>query len=101
MFVVCVWPHEGAVPEIQEALTQEQNEKETRILIQAMSVSNCINGILEREKPMEEVVECTSDAKKSQREEVTSNESNEYIKPKRGRRETAGSTAEKQVQHQN
>lgn len=60
-----------------------------------MSNSDSINDILEIEKPMEAVVECTSGTKSDQREEVTCKGNDEYVKPKRCRKGSVSNTTER------
>lgn len=74
---------------------QQRNEEEARILADTMSVPNSVKGIIETEKSMKTVVECISDAKKSQRKEVISKGSNEFAKLKRWRKGPNSNTTER------
>lgn len=60
---------------------QEENEKETRIPRDVWSDSNRAISILEIDKPMEVVMEYTSDTKKAKREEATSEGNYGFTKP--------------------
>lgn len=65
------------------------------MLVDAMSDSNSINGILEKERFMEVVVECTSIIKRVQREEAAHEGSNGLAKPKGCWKEPNSNTTER------